>query len=671
MSVELTAFLNFRFEILPTTTKVVIDEEVSFAERWQLNWRSYVKLLATLGVSAEPDSRPALHRYAHPQPDDRTLQELIVFQSDLRQELTEIVVQKKISKNLWRRIFTEADGVPVFLSMPKDFEESLTPANIDSLNFNYTYGATTYRIYCAAIIRELIVSNRLFNLRLDENNQFYFDETQPASTAGPAPVPSPAPAAALPDVPTPVQRPQPPACETLSAEPAPLAVIARPVSAPPAAEAQTVEVQAATSLAPAVQASGTLVTPPKTGPAEASVSAPEPTASPAPPEVQGDQAAADLGPEARTLATVAADAKDGLASEPSAQIAEQVSSQVPSQVPEQISEQVPEPQTTGELPAAQQASLTSRPADENENRTAEASPAQSPGPQGHEAQKAQVAEPSEALAAAPEASQISEAGQTRQQTPPAAASIVQDASAASNAAVPTPQVPVAAPPQAPTTDLAAKSPAGPAAEAADTSGGEPTSPTPDTDDVPLLLFDEAELPQAYADHLADEEEELLELTDRVEDDDETTAETMAETMGKPAAESAAETMAKTMAEPATETMAKTMAEPAAKSAEKMIEEAEAPSSDAAQAILVLEDAALEDEELEDDDELVELDDLVEPDEPAPTHYGELMDLGGGTAVEFLLSTLEQRILMKQQSRASALSTSFRQKNANRTKLKGL
>jgi hypothetical protein len=173
MSNELTAFLNFVFEKKQAMTKVVEDDEISKALRWQLNWREYEAHLRSLGIKADSEERPSLLRYGNPQPDIKVLDDLMDFQATLRKIITNIVIEKKIPPAHYLRFFSEANGVSTFLPLPDTLTSDITPGNIGSLGLHYSYDASTYRIFMSAVIRDMIVDKTIFNLRIDNEGKFY------------------------------------------------------------------------------------------------------------------------------------------------------------------------------------------------------------------------------------------------------------------------------------------------------------------------------------------------------------------------------------------------------------------------------------------------------------------------------------------------------------------
>jgi hypothetical protein len=185
MSNELITFLNFVFEKKTTNTKIAQDEGVTYASRWILNWRDYVKLLEDLGIDASADNRPSLLRYGYPQRDSNTIDDLIAFQKKLRSDLKEMVLSQRLVYSFCKRIFNETNGINVYLTLPETFEADLTPKNIDSLILPRNYETSTYRIFIMAILREMIVDKTLFQLKIDDDdNFFYAPTTQKNSVAG-------------------------------------------------------------------------------------------------------------------------------------------------------------------------------------------------------------------------------------------------------------------------------------------------------------------------------------------------------------------------------------------------------------------------------------------------------------------------------------------------------
>ncbi|MDR1295972.1 MAG: hypothetical protein LBO05_01075, partial [Deltaproteobacteria bacterium] len=188
MSDELTAFLNFVFKKQETVTKVLEDDKVTMADRWQLNWREYERELASLGLpAADAEKRPSLLRYGIPQPSAAVLNDLLGFQAEMREVMGRISREKIVPAEFFKRLVGESKKVLASVFYVADEAEGdITPENIGSVRMSFCYDAATYDRVIAAIILELVANKTIFNLETTPEGFFYFD----LPSAQPLPAPS-------------------------------------------------------------------------------------------------------------------------------------------------------------------------------------------------------------------------------------------------------------------------------------------------------------------------------------------------------------------------------------------------------------------------------------------------------------------------------------------------
>ncbi|MDR1165395.1 MAG: hypothetical protein LBO66_05905 [Deltaproteobacteria bacterium] len=180
MSEELAIFLNFQFSSQEITAKVVDDfsYRVTQATRYQANWPAYVKELEKYGVVADSERRPSLKIYGLPQANDHLVDELKTLQKDIRSLLAGVARSRRIGSSVWRKIFEEANEVSLLLASPS-LNADINPDNIASLNLRYSYDASNYRACLMAILRDLIVSQRIFDIEIDSNGNPRFPALSP------------------------------------------------------------------------------------------------------------------------------------------------------------------------------------------------------------------------------------------------------------------------------------------------------------------------------------------------------------------------------------------------------------------------------------------------------------------------------------------------------------
>ncbi|MDR1085526.1 MAG: hypothetical protein LBP22_11905 [Deltaproteobacteria bacterium] len=160
---ELVAFLNFNFELNQVSTKLVDGDHVSSVNRWRINWREYTDHLKNLGIATEEKNRSGLDRYATLQSGTELYNDLVNFQCSLKDSLTEITENKKVSRDFLQRIFRRTNGLPVYID-PISLNTDLCPDNIGDLRFAQTYETPTYGLFISAILRDLILKKQIFHL---------------------------------------------------------------------------------------------------------------------------------------------------------------------------------------------------------------------------------------------------------------------------------------------------------------------------------------------------------------------------------------------------------------------------------------------------------------------------------------------------------------------------
>ncbi|MDR1870365.1 MAG: hypothetical protein LBS60_00315 [Deltaproteobacteria bacterium] len=275
---ELIAFLNFEFSLQPKATKLVEGDTVTLVNRWSLNWREYLKFLASHGVQVDQGNRAPLDNYKNLQAGPELFQDLVNFQSELRQIFTDMIDSKKLPLEFVNRVFRLTNGLSTYFD-PIDLYGDLNPENLDRLKIAQRYETTIYGLMIMAIVRDLIIQRRIFHLSQVES---VFALTQPETNLGPMAVSFAAPTASSLDSLTPslaapptvfnpalnltptleTKEPRPLAAEPFAAEP----LAAEPIAAEPIAaeSAEPSADQLPESLTEEVEASGDLTEEPLT-----------------------------------------------------------------------------------------------------------------------------------------------------------------------------------------------------------------------------------------------------------------------------------------------------------------------------------------------------------------------------------------------------------------------
>ncbi|MDR2141766.1 MAG: hypothetical protein LBR11_08270 [Deltaproteobacteria bacterium] len=164
---ELIAFLNFQFELEKKATKLVEGDTVTTVSRWGVNWRAYLTSLERLGVPVAKENRARLDRYKSLQSGPELHQDLINFQARLRQTLRDMTLDQRLPLDFLQRVFRRTNGLPVFIE-PRALNSDLNPNNLAHLEFAHSYETETYELYILAIIRDLIIQKRIFQLAQTE-----------------------------------------------------------------------------------------------------------------------------------------------------------------------------------------------------------------------------------------------------------------------------------------------------------------------------------------------------------------------------------------------------------------------------------------------------------------------------------------------------------------------
>ncbi len=188
MARELVAFLNFEFRQSLVNIKSVSGDSMTEVPRFAINWRDYQAHLASLGLKHEVVDRPLFRRYLSYLSSEDLYHDLISFQVELRRLLTDVIDSGHIQEAVWKKIFKDANGLPMFIE-PQG-EGDLNSENVGMMSFDYDFNADTYRIFVLALVRGLILNRRIFSLTLDGNGKFDLPEEDFSRTSDSAAAPT-------------------------------------------------------------------------------------------------------------------------------------------------------------------------------------------------------------------------------------------------------------------------------------------------------------------------------------------------------------------------------------------------------------------------------------------------------------------------------------------------
>lgn len=174
MPKELIAFLNFEFRKNMVSVKSVSGDTMTEVPRIAINWKEYQALLASVGVKSSVEERPLFRRYISYLSSEDLYTDLISFQAELRQALTAIVDTGVIPAEVWKRVFKDSNGLPMFIE--PEGEGEWTFDNAHEMSFVYDFSADTYRLFMLALVRGLILNRRIFSLAVDGAGKFSLPE---------------------------------------------------------------------------------------------------------------------------------------------------------------------------------------------------------------------------------------------------------------------------------------------------------------------------------------------------------------------------------------------------------------------------------------------------------------------------------------------------------------
>ncbi|UQZ88165.1 hypothetical protein C4J81_02625 [Deltaproteobacteria bacterium Smac51] len=184
MARELIAFLNFEFRQNLVNIKSVSGETLTEVPRFVINWRDYQAVLASLGLKHDVQDRPLFRRYLSYLSGEDLYKDLVSFQEDLRHILAEVIHTGSVPAAVWKRIFKDTNGLPMFIE--PDGEGDWTPESAAEMSFHYDFSADTYRLFVLAMVRGLILNRRIFSLTIDKRGKFDLPENfEPAVESGP------------------------------------------------------------------------------------------------------------------------------------------------------------------------------------------------------------------------------------------------------------------------------------------------------------------------------------------------------------------------------------------------------------------------------------------------------------------------------------------------------
>lgn len=179
MTLEFLAFINFKFKISKTTTKVIVGDRVQDEVRYVLNWRDYCDYLINTGCASDLEERPFYSRYSMPRQAEKYFDTFLEFQNEMRRIIESISNDKCIPVDLWKAIFKEAEKVEEIVKPEEEIDRPVTRDMLQSLKFKRSIVAETYRQVLFSQLKDLIITRKIFRLKqCPECNAYFLDRSR-------------------------------------------------------------------------------------------------------------------------------------------------------------------------------------------------------------------------------------------------------------------------------------------------------------------------------------------------------------------------------------------------------------------------------------------------------------------------------------------------------------
>jgi hypothetical protein len=176
---EILAFINFKFEIRETSTKVIIADRIQDEKRYTLNWKDYTTYLDKKGVRINLSMRSFLAKYAIPRTNTDIFNDLIGFQKELIELIDFICINGRIPYESWIMIFREAEKAREIILPGRQVNSDVSEKDLLDMEFNKELSAESYRSFLFGQLRNLIVRRLVFRIKKCPECQAYFvDQTR-------------------------------------------------------------------------------------------------------------------------------------------------------------------------------------------------------------------------------------------------------------------------------------------------------------------------------------------------------------------------------------------------------------------------------------------------------------------------------------------------------------